>query len=67
MGLILGWENPMEEETATHSSILAGEANGREAWWVTVLRVAKSWTQLSTDTHIINIVKYMFTLNQEKW
>ena len=25
MGLILGWEDPLEEEMATHSSILAGK------------------------------------------
>ena len=24
-GLILGWEDPLEEEMATHSSILAGK------------------------------------------
>ena len=24
-GLILGWEDPLEEEVATHSSILAGK------------------------------------------
>ena len=35
----LGWEDPLEEETATHSSI--------RAWrfpWTVALQVAKSWT-----------------------
>ena len=34
----LGWKDPLEEGMATHSSILA--------WWATVHKVAKSWTQL---------------------
>jgi len=41
LGLILGWEIPLETGKATHSSILA---------WIiqwTVHGVAKSWTQLS--------------------
>ena len=41
MGLILGWGDPLEEETATHSSILAwrvswteepGRVTKRQAW-----------------------------------
>ena len=44
----LGWEDPLEEDMATHSSILALKIPmGREAWWATVHGVAKSWTQLS--------------------
>ena len=39
---ILGWENPLEKEMATHSNILA--------WWATVHGVAKSQTRLS-DFH----------------
>ena len=43
----LGWEDPMEEETATHSSILTWKTPmDREAWWATVHGVAKSQTQL---------------------
>ena len=34
----LGLEDPLEEETVTHS---------RGAWCATVQRVAKTWTQLS--------------------
>jgi len=41
----LGWEDPLEEGMATHSSILAWRIlMDREAWWTTVYRVAKSWT-----------------------
>ena len=44
----LGWEDPLEEEMATHSSILAMEnSTDRGAWWATVHGVTKSWTQLS--------------------
>ena len=33
----LGWEDPPEEEMATHSIILGlGNAMDRGAWWVTV-------------------------------
>ena len=37
----LGKENPLEEETATFSSILV--------WWVAVRGVTKSWTRLSNQ------------------
>ena len=44
----LGWEDPLEEGVATHSSILAWRIPmDRGAWWATVHGVAKSWTQLS--------------------
>ena len=44
----LGWEDPLEEGMAIHSSILAWRIPmGRETWWVTVHGVAKSWTQMS--------------------
>ena len=44
----LGWEDPLEEGTATHSCILAWRIPmDRGAWWVTVHRVAKSQTRLS--------------------
>ena len=39
----LGWEDPLEEGMATHSSILAWRIPmDRGAWWATVLGVAKS-------------------------
>ena len=44
----LGWEDPLEEGMATHSSILAWRIPiDRGAWWAIVLGVAKSWTWLS--------------------
>ena len=46
----LGWEDPLEKEMTTHSSILAWRDWG--AWRATVHRVAKSWTRLSYFTYI---------------
>ena len=44
----LGWEDPLEEGMATHSSILAWRIPmDRGAWQTTVHEVTKSWTQLS--------------------
>ena len=44
----LGWEDPLEEGLATHSSILAWRISmHRRAWWATVHRVTKSQTRLS--------------------
>ena len=44
----LGWEDPLEEGKATHSSILAWRIlMDRGTWWATVHGVAKSQTQLS--------------------
>ena len=40
------WEDPLEEETATHSSILVQRIPWT-AWWATAHRVAKSQTRLS--------------------
>ena len=46
--LSLGWEDPLEDGMATHASILAWRiAMNGGAWRAAVLRVAKSWTQLS--------------------
>jgi len=43
----LGWEDPLEEGMATHSSILAWRIPmDRGAWWATVHGVAKSQTLL---------------------
>ena len=45
----LGWEDPLEEGVATHSSILAWRIPiDQGAWQATVLEVAKSQTQLAT-------------------
>ena len=44
----LGWEDPLEEDMATYSSILAWRISmGREAWQVTVHGVTDSQTRLS--------------------
>ena len=44
----LGWEDPLEEGMATHSSILTWRIlMDRGAWRATVHGVAKSRTQLS--------------------
>ena len=44
----LGWEDPLEEGMATHSSILAWRTPmDTGAWWATVHKVAKSWAGLS--------------------
>ena len=41
----LDWEDPLEEEMATHSSILAWEnPMDRGAWWAIVCGVTKNWT-----------------------
>ena len=41
----LGWEDPLEKEMATHSSILAWEnLMDRGAWWAAVHGTAKSRT-----------------------
>ena len=37
----LGWKNSLEEEMATHSSILVGDPMEGGAWWATVHRVAR--------------------------
>ena len=44
----LGWEDPLEREMATHSSILAWKnLMDRGAWWAAVHGIAKSRARLS--------------------
>ena len=44
----LGWEDPLEEGMATHSSMLAWRIPmDRGVWQATVRGVTDSWTQLS--------------------
>ena len=60
----LGWEAPLEEGMATHSSILAWRIPmDREALPATVHRVAKGQTRLGTAQHIFTFanVFYKFT------
>ena len=62
--LFLGWENPLEEGMATHSSVLAWRnAMDRGAWQVTVHRVAKGQThlKLTTHAHMHMLGTYMLT------
>ena len=42
--LSLGWEDPLEEEVAAHSSILVRNSMDRGAWQAIVHGVSKSWT-----------------------
>ena len=49
----LGWENPLEKEMATHSSILAWEIPWtEEPGGLQSMGWQKSWTQLSNQTTI---------------
>jgi len=45
----LGWEDPLEKEMATHSSMLSfmGNPMDRGAWWTTVHWVTKSTGTMS--------------------
>ena len=53
----LGWENPMEEGMATHSSILTWRIPiDRGAWQATVHGVKKSWTWLSNSAQHVGEV-----------
>ena len=53
VGLISGWVDPLEEEMATHSSILAWKIplTERGAWQTTVHEVAESWTRRLSTQH----------------
>ena len=51
VGLIPGWEDPLEKEMATHSSILVW----RIPW--TVHGVTKSWTQLNHQ-HFLSLYHF---------
>ena len=43
----LGWEDPLEKDMATHTSILAGEFHGQRSLACTVHGITKNRTQLS--------------------
>ena len=50
----LGWGDTLEEEMATHSSILPGESHGHRSLWAKVHRDAQNrrqLRQLSTQAH----------------
>ena len=51
----LGWEDPLREDMATHSSIAAWSIlTDRGAWQTTVHGVAKSWTRLNTHSTVLS-------------
>ena len=43
----LGQEDPLEQEMAVHSGVLAWRIPWTRAWWAIVCGATKSWTQLS--------------------
>ena len=45
----LGWEDPLEKEMASHSSILAWDPWTEEPGELQSMGVAKSWTQPGTE------------------
>ena len=46
----LGWDDPLEEGMATHSSILAWKIPmDKDAWWTIVHGVTKGRTQLNDN------------------
>ena len=50
----LGREDPLEEGMTTHFKSCLENPRDRGAWWATVHRVAKSWTQLKhAHTHTL--------------
>ena len=49
VGSILGQEDPLKKEMATHSRILAWEIPWTEEPWATVHGIIKRWAQLSTQ------------------
>ena len=60
----LGWEDPLEEEMATHSSILAWENPvNRGAWWATVHEVTTAAAE-HAHTHVYT---YMYKYIQLKY
>ena len=59
----LAWEDPLDEGTATHSSILAWRIlMDRGDWWTTVHEVGKSRTRMS-DFQIRNIIAIFLKLS----
>ena len=54
LGLIPG-EGPLEEDMATHSSILAWKRMDRRAWRATVHGVAKSDMTERLGTHFVRV------------
>ena len=55
LGLIPGWEDPLQEGLATHSSILAWKIPMDRGAWHTVHAVGKSWIRLSGYAQHIHV------------
>ena len=51
----LYWEDPLEKQTATHSSILAWKTLWTGAWWVTVNGVVRAGHNLATKPLPLNL------------
>ena len=59
----LGWEDPLEEGMASHSSILAWRIPmDRGAWQATGHGTAKNWTQLSNQAQHSTNKSYIYKL-----
>ena len=60
-GSIPGWEDPLEEGMATHSSVLAWKnPMVRGAWQATVHKVTKNWILLKRVSMHSVLVSKMF-------
>ena len=64
---LLGWEDPLEKETATHSSILAlgssmNSVAGYSPWGYK--RVGHAWVSSHVHTHIFKMQKWIVTHNK---
>ena len=55
-----GWEDALEKEMTTHSSILPGKSMKRGAWWATIHGVTRVGQDLATKT--INILSPLSSL-----
>ena len=51
------WEDPLKEQRATHSSILAGKIHGQRSLWAAVHRVTESRTWLSNWARMQSILQ----------
>ena len=56
----LGWEDPLEEGMATHSSVLAWRfPMDRGAWWATVHGVPESQTRLNDQQFLLHLLLFI--------
>ena len=62
----LGGEDPLENEIATHASILAWESHGQRSLAGTVRGISKSRTQLSNDHVYMGVIRKLW-LEQRSW